>query len=105
MLLFILIQTLETQASCLAVGVEHSSRKVKLHLHVWSTHINHVPPALCLPAEQGFIVRQPSIVYAHVHALVQRLDRREHGQDLLLVGKVALVGDQCAAVACTLTLC
>lgn len=48
---------------------------------------------------------QPGIVDAHVHTLVQRLDGREHGQDLLLVGQVALVRNQCAAVACALTFC
>lgn len=72
---------------------------------LWSTHIDHVPPALCLSTEQGLVVGQPRVVNAHVHALVQRLDGWEHGQDFLLVGQVTLVRDKCAAVAGALTLC
>lgn len=70
-----------------------------------STHINHVPPALGPSTEQGLIVGQSSAVDAHIHALVQCLDCWKHGQDLLLIGQVTLVRDQCAAVACTLTFC
>lgn len=70
-----------------------------------STHVDHVPPALRLPAEQRLAVGQAGVVDAHVHALVQRLDGRKHGQDLLLVGQVTLVGDESAAVARALAFC
>lgn len=71
---------------------------------VLSTHVDHVPPAVCLATEQGFIVGQACIVDTHIHPLVQCLDGREHGQDILLTGQVTLIGDQRAAVARTLAL-
>lgn len=72
-------------------------------LRVKSAYIDHVPPALRLATEQGLVVGQPGVVDAHVHALVQRLDGREHGQNLLLVAQVTLVRDERADVAGALT--
>lgn len=48
---------------------------------------------------------QPGIVDAHVNALVQSLDGREHRQNLLLIAQVTLVRDERAGIASTLTFC
>lgn len=47
---------------------------------------------------------QAGVVDAHVHAFVLLFDGGEHGQDLLLVGQVTLVGHQHPTVASALTL-
>lgn len=67
-------------------------------------HFNHVPPAFCPAGQQGLSVGQASVVDAHVYTLVQGLDGREHGEDLLLIGQVALVRDQGARVSGALAL-
>lgn len=46
---------------------------------------------------------QAGIVDAHIHPFVKRFDGREHGQDLLFVGQVTFVRDECAAEARALT--
>ena len=69
------------------------------------TDINHVLPAFGLSTEQGLVVGQSGVVDADVHALVHGLYGREHGQDLLLVGQIALVGNECAAVTGALAFC
>lgn len=76
---------------------------VRVCVCVRVTDIDHVLPALGLPAQQGLVVGQPSVVDAHVHALLHGLDGGEHGQDLLLVGQITLVRDQRAAVPGALT--
>lgn len=71
---------------------------------VFLTYIDHVPPALCPSAQQRFVVSQASVVDAHVHSLMQRLNGRKHGQNLFLVAQITLIRDQSAAVSRALTL-
>lgn len=73
-----------------------------VHIHI--THIYHILPGVCLPTEQRLAVGQPGVVDAHIHTGMQDPDGREHGEDLLLVGQVALIGEESSAVAGALAL-
>ncbi|MEQ2259890.1 hypothetical protein XENORESO_021436 [Xenotaenia resolanae] len=70
-----------------------------------SSYIQHVLPATGFSSQQRLRVSQAGIVNADVHAFVLRFDGCEHGLDVFHTGQVALVWDQDATVACSLTLC
>ena len=66
-------------------------------------YVEHLLPAAGAARKQGVGPGQAGVVDADVHAAVLRADRREHGEDVLLVRQVTSVGDQSPGVACTLT--
>ena len=69
-----------------------------------SSYIQHVLPAAGFAIQQRLWMSEASVIDAHIHAFVLLFDGGEHGQDLLLVGQVTLVGHQHPSVARALTL-